>query len=70
MSDLQVITTLEELEELDLDTLLINDEGMVRDQWSWFGDFTMGIEGIFPLAIIATGDQVRDAREAMELDNG
>lgn len=70
MSDLQVITTLEELEELDLDTLLINDEGMVRDQWFWFGDFTMGIEGIFPMAIIASGAQVRAALKVMEQDNG
>lgn len=70
MSDIQIIRTVEELEELDLDTLLINDEGMVRDQWSWFGDFTMGIEGILPLAIIATSAQVRAAHEAMELDNG
>lgn len=67
--DLQIVRTVEELEELDLDTLLINEVGMVWDQWNWFADYTAGNENIFPLAIIATSAQVRAAREAMELDN-
>lgn len=69
MSEFQIIRTVEELEELDLDTLLINDEALVKNQWDWFADYTMGNGGIFPLAIIATGEQVRAVREAMEEEN-
>lgn len=73
--DVRIIRTLEELEKLDPDTVLIGSCGeevfAYRMQVSIerLGNGSLYYDS-FPAAVIATGDQVRDAREAMELDNG
>lgn len=69
MTDPQIIRTREELAALDPDTVLID----VDDPWcevrmnahEWMEDYDIDTKGIFPLAIISTGDQVRAARQAL-----
>ena len=72
MSNFQIIRTLEELEALDPDTLVGTHRDIVS---TTFGAghilATAYLEDLmFPMVVVATGDQVRAAREAMELDNG
>ena len=61
----RIIRTPEELEALDPDTALI-----APDCWMRLAGFMQGnpplISTYLPAAVIATGDQVRAAREAME----
>lgn len=72
MSDFQIIRTVEELEALDPDTLVGTHREIVSTTFgagyilaaAYLGDLT------FPMVVVASGDQVRAAREAMELDNG
>lgn len=75
MSEFQIIRTLEELEKLDPDTVLIESDG--EEVFAYRMQVSIGSLGnesmyydSFPAAIIATGDQVRSAREAMEEDHG
>ena len=66
----RIIRTCAELENLDPDTVLFD----VDDPWyevrmsasEWMEDYAIDAEGIFPLAIIATGEHVRAARQALE----
>ena len=66
----QIIRTREELAALDPDTLLIDAD----DPWydvrlcahEWMEDYTIETEGFFPLAVIATGDTVRAAQQALD----
>ena len=66
----QIIRTREDLAALDPDTLLLD----VDDPWhevrmsasEWMEDYAIDAEGIFPLAVIATGEHVRAARQALE----
>ena len=66
----QIIRTREELAALDPDTVLFD----VDDPWrevrmsasEWMEDYAIDAEGIFPLAVIATGEQVRAARQALK----
>ena len=66
----QIIRTREELAALDPDTVLID----VDDPWcevrmsagEWMEDYAIDADGIFPLAVIATGEQARAARQGLE----
>ena len=68
----QIIRTVEELEALDPDTLLIRsaqdwaDPQIPMLATEWASDWEIEPDGIFPLATIATADQVRAARKALE----
>ena len=67
----QIIRTPEELEALDPDTHLGHwHEGsldpVVMVHSDWINDYEIDGGGIFPLAVIATGEQVRAARKALE----
>ena len=69
--DVQVIRTVEELEALDPDMLVGTHREMVS---TTFGaghilatDYLDDL--MFPMVIVATGEQVRAAREAMEQNN-
>lgn len=68
MPDNQVIRTQKELEELDPDTALIAPDG-----WMRLAGFMQGnpllTNTYLPAAVLATGAQVRAAREAMEQIN-
>lgn len=66
----RIIRTREELAALDPDTVLFD----VDDPWrevrmsasEWMEDYAIDAEGIFPLAVIATGEHVRAARQALK----
>lgn len=66
----RIIRTRDELANLDPDTMLLDvDDPRYEVHMSaseWMEDYTIDAEGIFPLAVIATGEQVRAARQALE----
>ena len=67
--DLQIIRTVEELEALDPDTRLLTATGSALTPrgvrfWTDFSDQTE-----LPAMVIATGDQVRAARKALEKEH-
>ena len=74
MSDFQVITTQEELEALEIDDadaiVLASEAGAVRTVRALAAMHRLGSMWGLPAVVIASGNQVRAAREAMELDNG
>ena len=74
MSEFQIITTPEELGELALEdtdaVVLASEAGAARSVKAlWEMCRAGGMRGL-PAVVIASGAQVRAAREAMELDNG
>ena len=74
MSDFRIITTPEELEALELDDadaiVLAGEAGVVRTVKALCGLRELVYAWGLPAVVIASGDQVRAAREAMEQDNG
>ena len=74
MSDFQIIRELEELEALareDADAIVLASEaGAVRTVRALAAMHRLGSAWGLPAVVVATGKQVRAAREAMELDNG
>ena len=72
--DAQVIRTQEELEALAREEpgaiVLASEAGAVRSVKSLCMMYRIKVEWGLPAVVIATGDQVREAREAMEQDNG
>ena len=74
MSDFQVITTQEELEALAREDavaiVLAGETGVVRTVEALCGMNQLVHMWGLPAVVVATGKQVRAAREAMELDNG
>ena len=66
----RVIRTAEELATLDPDTVLINIDTpqceLRMNAHEWMEDYAIDAEGVFPLAVIATGDEVRAARQSLE----
>ena len=74
MSDFQIIRTVEELEALELDDadaiVLAGEAGAARSVKALCGMHQLVPMWGLPAVVIATGDQVRAAREAMEQDNG
>ena len=73
MSDFQVITTPEELEALAREEpgaiVLAGEAGVARSVKSLCMMYRLKVEWGLPAVVIATGDQVRAAREAMEIEN-
>ena len=73
MPDVQVIRTQEELEALareDADAIVLASEaGAARSVKSLCMMYRLKVEWGLPAVVIASGAQVRAAREAMELDN-
>ena len=74
MPDTQIITTPEELGELALEdtdaVVLASEAGVVRTVRALAAMHRLGSVWGLPAVVVATGAQVRAAREAMELDNG
>ncbi|MDN6286094.1 MAG: hypothetical protein L0J62_10450 [Corynebacterium casei] len=72
--DVQVITTPEELEALELDDpdaiAVAGEAGAVRSVRALAAIYRLGSNWGLPIVVIASGKQVRAAREEMELDNG
>ena len=73
MSDFRIITTPEELEALareDADAIAVASEaGAVRTVRALAAMHRLGSVWGLPAVVIASGEQVRAAREAMEQDN-
>ena len=73
MPDVQVIRTPEELGELALEdtdaVVLASEAGAARSVKSLCMMYRLKVEWGLPAVVVATGDQVRAAREAMEVDN-
>lgn len=69
MPDVQIIRTVEELEALDPNTALIAHDGWMRLA-GFMQDNPPLANTYLPAVVIATGDQVRAAREAMEEEHG
>ena len=74
MSEFQIITTPEELEALAREEpgaiVLASEAGAVRTVRALAAMHRLGSVWGLPAVVVATGKQVRAAREAMELDNG
>ena len=74
MSEFQIITTPEELEALAREEpgaiVLASEAGAVRTVRALAAMHRLGGVWGLPAVVIATGKQVRAAREAMELENG
>ena len=74
MSDFRIMRTQAELEALemkDADAVVVASEaGVVRTVRALAAMHRLGSEWGLPAVVIASGAQVRAAREAMELDNG
>ena len=68
-----IIRTPEELEAVELDdadaVVLASESGAVRTVRALAAMHRLGSVWGLPAVVIATGDQVREAREAMEQDN-
>ena len=73
MSNFQVITTQEELEALEIDDtdaiVVASEAGAVRTVRALAAMHRLGSVWGLPAVVIATGEQVRAAREAMEVVN-
>ena len=73
MSDFRIITTPEELEALELNDadaiVLAGEAGTVRTVRALAAMHRLGSVWGLPAVVIASGAQVRAAREAMEQDN-
>ena len=74
MPDVQVIRTPQELEELAREdanaVVLASEAGAARSVKSLCMMYRLKVEWGLPAVVIASGDQVREAREAMELEHG
>ena len=73
MPDAQVIRTPQDLEELALEDadaiVLASEAGAARSVKSLCMMYRLKVEWGLPAVVIASGAQVRAAREAMEIDN-
>ena len=73
MSDFRIITTPEELEALEIDDadaiVVASEAGAVRTVRALAAMHRLGSVWGLPAVVIASGNQVRAAREAMEQDN-
>ena len=74
MSDFRIIRTSEELEALAREEpgviVLASEAGAARSVKSLCMMYRLKVEWGLPAVVIATGKQVREAREAMEIENG
>ena len=68
----RIIRTVQELEALDPDAVTINNAGAIERVDNWLGESGKPYplsKWHLPAVVIATGEQVRAAREAMEQNN-
>ena len=68
----RIIRTVEELEALGPDAVTINNAGAIERVDNWLGESGKPYplsKWCLPAVVIATGEQVRAAREAMEQNN-
>ena len=74
MSDFRIITTPEELEALEIDDAdaiaVASEAGAVRTVRALAAMHRLGSVWGLPAVVIASGAQVRAAREVMEIENG
>ena len=74
MSDFRIMRTQKELEALEMEdadaVVVASEAGAVRTVRALAAMHRLGSMWGLPAVVIATGTQVRAAREAMELDNG
>ena len=74
MSDFRIVTTPEELEALELDDadaiVLAGEAGVVRTVRALAAMHRLGSVWGLPAVVVVTGARVREAREAMEIENG
>ena len=68
--DVQIIRTVEELEALDQDSLLVTVGGSIHDPRTTLYWIKFAGLNYLPAILVATGAQVRAAREAMEKEHG
>ena len=72
MTNFRIIRTVQELEALDRDAVTIDSAGAVESVGMWLDDSGKAYpqdECFLPAVVLATGAQVRAAREAMEQNN-
>ena len=73
MPDAQVVRTQEELEALEIDDadaiVVASEAGVVRTVRALAAMHRLGNVWGLPAVVVASGKQVRAAREAMEIDN-
>ena len=70
--DNKVVRTIEELETLDPDAVTINNAGAIERVDNWLGESGKPYplsKWHLPAVVIATGEQVRAAREALEQEH-
>ena len=74
MSDFRIITTPEELEALEIDDadaiVVASEAGAVRTVRALAAMHRLGSVWGLPAVVVATGKQVRAARESMEQEHG
>ena len=74
MSDFRIMRTQAELEALEMEdagaVVLASEAGVVRTVRALWEMCRAGSVWGLPAVVIATGDQVRAAREAMEIEHG
>ena len=74
MSDFRIMRTQAELEALEMEdagaVVVASEAGVVRTVRALAAMHRLGSVWGLPAVVVATGAQVRAAREAMELDNG
>ena len=74
MSDFRIMRTQAELEALEMEdagaVVVASEAGAVRTVRALAAMHRLGSVWGLPAVVVATGAQVRAAREAMELDNG
>lgn len=61
----RIIRTYDELKSLDPDCILAGIEEVYMPAHDWVNDYHIDPNGIFPLALIAEGEHVRAARQAL-----
>lgn len=61
----QIIRTYEELKNLDPDSILASIEEIYMPAHDWVNDYHIEPHEVFPVALIADGEQVRAARHAL-----
>lgn len=61
----RIIRTYDDLAALDPDSILTNIEEVYMTANDWVYDCHIDPHGVFPLALIAEGEHVRTARQAL-----
>ena len=71
MSDFQIIRTSKEMWDADHNGIYLDSRGCLFTRDSGYEDVYLDVEDVsLPTVVLATGAQVRAAREALEEENG